>query len=666
MDQDAALIASYRRAGASDSRQEWLLTNGVGGFAMGTLPGINMRRYHGLLIAAASPPVGRVVALHSIIELIDIVRTPGDEPRTYALSSQHFGEEPITHPHGARHLREVTVNLPHAIQWLYSFDGAEVRRTLRLLPQRNCAVVSHELLGGAVSALIRMRPLVGLRNFHALNRAGDESIEAVDHTPTSVRTARGGLALDLMLSAETDGIYVPGDDWWRNFSYVLDRQRGQDFREDVFTPGRFEVTLTKEKPRAEISAELTLPRREAPDAQAAGTSERSATTPRERLECAGSQFIVKRRVGEIDSTSIIAGYPWFADWGRDTMISLPGLLLTTGRFAEAERCLLTFARHMRSGLLPNRFDDHGGAAHYNTVDASLWFIHSVGELLMRSPGAKSRAELIAACRSIIQAYREGTDFGIRMDANDALIAAGDANTQLTWMDAQRDGVTFTPRHGKPIEINALWHHALRVLAQLTESGNEAGDLEALAERAGGSMRELFWCQRTGCCFDVLVPNGDDWIGDDAIRPNQVLTVSLDPSPFDARVQQSIMRVVRERLLTPYGLRTLDPAHPAYKDRFEGDLFARDAAYHQGTVWPWLIGPYCEATLRMGGLTDDAKREVMDVIRPLLAVIDASDEGTCAGQIAEVYDGDPPHRPSGCPAQAWSVAEVLRVLAMVEE
>ena len=343
------------------------------------------------------------------------------------------------------------------------------------------------------------------------------------------------------------------------------------------------------------------------------------------------------------------------------MIALPGLMLCTDRIDEARSCLLMFAQHIKNGLIPNLFDDYGGAAHYNTVDAPLWFVHAV-HALWKSAGQSTGLEapddkLIVACRAIIAAYRNGTDFNIRMD-DDGLITAGDENTQLTWMDARRDGVAFTPRHGKAVEINALWFNALKCLAEMTDSHAEREECNALARQAAHSFRSQFWWEERQCLHDVLPADG-------ALRPNQIFAVSLPHSPLDESQRRAVVKSVGERLLTPFGLRTLDRDDPNYRGRYEGNLFERDRAYHNGTVWPWLIGPYCEAVLRVEKFSPRAKKKVRAIIQPLIDEMQNTAGGRCLNQIAEVYDGDPPHRPSGCPAQAWSVAEVLRIAAMIE-
>jgi predicted glycogen debranching enzyme len=367
--------------------------------------------------------------------------------------------------------------------------------------------------------------------------------------------------------------------------------------------------------------------------------------------------VADRAVAQRWFTTVIAGYPWFGDWGRDTMIALPGLMLCTNRFDEARSCLMLYAQHLRNGLIPNVFDDYGGAAHYNTADASLWFVHAVYALWNWKKQIDD--ELLHACREVIRAYQNGTDFNISMD-KDGLISAGDEGSQLTWMDAKRDGVVFTPRHGKAVEINALWFNALNCLAEMTKDKRERDDLIALSHEAADSFRAKFWWQERACLYDALNPNANQ-----KIRPNQIFAVSLPFSPLNEHQQRAVANIVEQGLLTPFGLRTLDRDDPDYRGRYEGNLFERDRAYHNGTVWPWLIGPFCEAILRVEKSSAASKQRVRSILQPLIDEMSNTEGGRCLGQIAEVYDGDPPHRPSGCPAQAWSVAEVLRILTLIE-
>ena len=358
---------------------------------------------------------------------------------------------------------------------------------------------------------------------------------------------------------------------------------------------------------------------------------------------AANDFVVLRRAPDgSDGTSIIAGYPWFGDWGRDTMISLPGLLFTPGRFQQARQVLSVFASYVSEGMIPNVFDDYTNEPHYNTVDASLWFIHAAFEYRRLSNDEHTfNSTLLPACRAILEGYRKGTRFHIGMDESDCLVTQGDATTQLTWMDAKYDGVVFTPRHGKAVEINALWYHALLLM----------GEVE-LARKAAESFRRAFWISPFRGLRDVV----DGPRRDTSIRPNQIFAVSLPHSPLNDDQQRAVVEVVRRELLTPMGLRTLSASDPRYRGAYRGPQRLRDEAYHNGTVWPWLIGPFLDAYLRVNQRSPAAQEQARQWLRPLIGQMDEY----CIGQIHEICEGDAPHRPVGCFAQAWSVAEVLRL------
>jgi len=654
---------------------EWLLTNGLGGFAMGTLLGANTRRYHALLIASLSPPVRRVVALHSLIEQLVI----GE--RQIELATHQFGPDLTLHPDGFQRLASLTHHAPDRMAWTWQIADATITRELHLLPNCHAADITYTIRNLTQAALLRIRPMTPLRDFHGLLREGDRVPEVFSRGKTGLLLRHNDIAMMIDAFGPDGSQPSPGwkiePDWWRSFSYAVDRDRGQDWQEDVWSPGVVELKLAPARDRVitvRVNVAVETPSGTmwmgGHDTKSSSKEPERAAEPSvmSRLRAAAAQFVVARRNAATggSSTTVIAGYPWFADWGRDTMISLPGLMLTTGRLDEARSTLLTFARAMRNGLLPNLFNDYGGASDYNTVDASLWFVHAVHELWKSGGGKTIDPELLQACHAIVHAYRHGTDYHIGMEP-DSLIAAGDSSTQLTWMDAKRDGVSFTPRHGKPVEINALWHHALLCLAAMTDNPRERDDFTQLAARVAASFRSQFWWDEKQCLHDVLTPiatGGGAFVPDGCLRPNQIFAASLPHSPLTADQQKVLVRTVGERLLTPFGLRTLDPEHPMYRGRYEGDLYRRDSSYHQGTVWPWLIGPFCEALLRTEQFSVKSKHEVRRIITPLLHELDAPGRG-CLDQIAEVYDGDEPHRPSGCPAQAWSVAEVLRVYSMIE-
>jgi predicted glycogen debranching enzyme len=681
-------------------RSEWLLANGLGGFAMGTATGIPERRYHGWLIAATRPPLGRVLALHSCAEWLIVENAPGQgkgEAR-YDLSAYRFAGGTV-HPQGLRAFQSFTADA-QACHWHMAIPEAGIRvtRSLLLAHGTNAASVRYTVDCAGRRARLEVRPFVALRDFHSLLRENGQLSSR--QKPDGVVEVSGGAA-PLMLRAKREdkgaaASFLDQAQWWKNFEYSRDRERGQDCAEDLFSPGAFSFEcpaatqvaleawvpagtshespfrdpwgkeLNKLKRRADevgrpIPSYLTSGRSRARDA--------NDRLPIAEVACAADQFVVKREGTGGSLTSIIAGYPWFSDWGRDTFISMRGLLLCTGRFEEALEVLTEFAALQRRGLVPNCFDDGSGEPEYNTVDGSLWFVHAACEYLRLSADRAGFAKIGRACLNVVDAYRAGTDYDIRMDS-DGLITAGGPGTQLTWMDAKRDGVVFTPRHGKPVEINALWYSGLLELAASVEPDmpERARELRQIAEKTRKSFEPAFWNQDRGCLNDVLLPDGVGWTPNAQVRPNQIFALSQPHSPLNAARQAAVLARVRARLLTPVGLRTLEPSDPGYRRRFEGSLRERDAAYHNGTVWPWLIGPYCEAVLRVGGFSEAAKEEVRAVLAPLIA--EFMERRTTPGpvrQVAEIYDAEPVEgvrRPEGCIAQAWSVAELLRVMTML--
>ncbi|MEJ2701117.1 MAG: amylo-alpha-1,6-glucosidase [Sedimentisphaerales bacterium] len=400
--------------------------------------------------------------------------------------------------------------------------------------------------------------------------------------------------------------------------------------------------------------------RQAKDVSHETPGQAQSPDPLDVLCLAADQFVAKRKVRGDYSTTILAGYPWFADWGRDAFISLPGLLLATGRFEQAKSVLTTFAAAADKGMIPNRFDDYSDTAHFNSVDASLWFINAAFQYLATTGDSETfTRELAPKIRWIVESYQKGTRFGIHANA-DGLIVAGDEHTQLTWMDAKCDGIAFTARYGKAVEVNALWYNALRLLAEFYSGRNEedAGHYESMAAKVEAGFRQCFWNEGKGYLNDYVLPDGS---ADDRLRPNQIFAVSLRFSPLSPEQQKSVVASVQEGLLTPYGLRTLDPHEPDYKGQYSGPLRQRDEAYHQGTVWPYLIGPFVEAYLKVHEFSRESKRQATEFIQPLLLHL-AND--ACLGSVSEICDGDPPHAPKGCFAQAWSVAELIRASRLI--
>jgi predicted glycogen debranching enzyme len=627
---------------------------------------------------------------------------PGQGPgvKRYEVAAYRFAGGTV-HPGGLSAFHSFSL-APGACLWHYVLQdvGVGVSRSLLLARGANAATIRYAVGQVDGRAWLEVRPMVALRDFHSLMR-GDEGLRARTREDGSVEINGGAAPLVLKGHREDDGpapTFVADPQWWRNFEYVKDRERGQGSNEDVFSPGVFVFECV---PETEVRVDAWVPgpegqespfregwlkesrsryklvRTEACSGDAAIVKagralmrESEMILPVEPLVRAADQFVVKRGAAGRALTSIIAGYPWFSDWGRDTFISMRGLLLCTGRFAEALEVLQAFAGMQRRGLIPNCFDDGSGTAQYNTVDASLWFVHAACEYLRVSGDRAGFATVRQACLNVVDGYRDGTDFGIRMDA-DGLIAAGGPDTQLTWMDAKRDGVVFTPRHGKPVEISALWYSGLLVLAGAIEGElpRRARELRQLAELTGRGFGAAFWNAGESCLFDVLTPaGGGRWASNAQVRPNQIFAVSQPFSPLTKEQRAAVVACVRERLLTPVGLRTLDRADPAYVGRYEGPLMQRDAAYHNGTVWPWLIGPYCEAVLRVGEFSEAAKREARAAVEHLISeFMERRETPGPLRQIAEVYDGEPVdgvRRAEGCMAQAWSVGELIRVLAMM--
>jgi predicted glycogen debranching enzyme len=682
----AAALPEYARDGSDQSalrQTEWLLTSGQGGYAMGTALGTPTRRYHGLFIPSLAPPVQREVMLHSLAETV-IIAPGSDREQTVHLTPFAFsgGNLNATCPNLIRFTKTAS-----SCSWRFRIGDVEIDKSLHLSKASagggRAVWITYSVRPGMDMVRLQLRPLVRMQDAHTLLRAGSPDADfRADASQRHVKIQRGWRTLDLACDA---GWFEEGAQWWHNFAYEHERDRGYDWTEDLWSPGSFQLQL-----RAAASGNITIsawtgePPSTRNDSESA-SRDRLTSLIQETLEpltdsvsapdrdrlanliAAADDFVVRRSGNTASGTSIIAGYPWFSDWGRDSMISTCGLLLSTRRFEEARSVLSTFASHRRSGLIPNLFNDQTGEAEYNTADASLWFLHAACEYLRTSEDQEAFETLLKpACLDIIDAYREGTEFNIRMDPVDGLIMAGDATTQLTWMDAKRDGIVFTPRYGKPVELSALWYSGLLGVAAAIKrfQGSRAVQLEQIAKKTAQHFRVLFWNETKACLHDCLEPGSNGtWKPNSQLRPNQVFAVSLARSALSPEQQQTVVRTMKRTLLTPRGLRTLDPADPRYKGRYRGPMLERDAAYHNGTTWPWLLGPLAEAALRVGNFSEKSRTDARDMLLPLVNQLDT----WCPGQLPEVYDGDDspqdPARIGGCPAQAWSVAETLRVLLM---
>ncbi len=592
---------------------------------MGTPSGINTRRYHGILVAATNPPAGRHVLLASL-EL---------EASSEATSAVGFSanQYPGTiFPQGYQYLQSFTVD--DAATWVYKAGDIVLEKSLRLSSGANAATVELKNLGDSKIWLV-VKPLVSHKFYHSNFHENSGYPQHLLLQPE--RTIIEHESIPLILTHEGAN-RIPVQGWYYRFEHEEEQKRGLEARDDLFCPCELHYALRPGEAVKLIAStsEVLRPRPLLP--------KRDATSLRESLIEAGEKFIVETN----SRTSIIAGYPWFADWGRDTMISLPGILLHTGRVTEARKLLVDYASCIQDGLIPNRFGEAGGA-DYNTVDATLWFVNAVYKTLQLEWEQAFARLMLTSLETIFVAHMAGTRYGIHVDPEDCLLSQGAPGLQLTWMDAKIDDWVVTPRHGKPVEVNGLWINALRIMEWVAEKLSEGGEAYArVAAKAEEAFERRFWHESREHYADTVDPL------DLSLRPNQVIAMSLPFAPAKGDLARRALLKVEEKLLTPCGLRTLAPDEPGYCGRFEGKLYDLDAAYHRGTVWPWLMGPFVTAIVKLTGDREKGLQLLQHGKKML--------EEKGMGGISEVYDGDAPQRAGGCPWQAWSVAEYLRALS----
>lgn len=635
------------------SEKEWLVTNGLGGFASGTPIGANIRRYHGILFAALKPPLERILLVSKYEETLEI------DGESFELGVNETAGG--LYPQGNKYLSHFELR-PHPT-FLYHIKDIVVEKTIFMVYGENTTVVKYRLLGKENSRVkIRVRPWLNCRDYHWMTKKKDwpfkyELLEngaifkAYEEAP-EVRILGEGLR------------FQPGPGYWfEGVYYRGEAVRGEERWEDHYVPGEFISAFSGEgtafllataEDRLEFKGkllEIQEEKRLAKLIELAGFRDQSLS----RLVVAADQFIVKRE--STNSKTVIAGYPWFTDWGRDTMIALTGLTLVSNRFTDAKEILRTFALSCQKGLIPNRFPDWNEEPDYNTVDASLWFfIAAYKYWLYTGDGEFVKEELFPVLEKIIDWHIKGTEFDIFLD-DDGLISAGNEKTQLTWMDAKVDEWVVTPRHGKAVEINALWYNALKIMEEFSSKfqGGESKKYLELANKSRSSFVEKFWNSQEACLFDVIMHGEAGEIKDPSIRPNQIIAISLPFSLLDNEKETQIVNKVWSELYTPFGLRSLSPGNPSFHGRYEGDRWQRDGAYHQGTVWSWLMGPFITAFCKVYEGQPDTRELAEKLLRPLLNQL--SDHGI--GSISEIFDGGDPYTPRGCIAQAWGVAEVLR-------
>ncbi len=636
---------------AKASRKEWLLTNGLGGYASSTVAGCHTRRYHGLLVAWRPHVTQRMVLLSKCEE------TLLSNGQKFELSCNQYPG--TVYPQGYQHVKNFT--LREHVTFVYDAGEAVFEKSIALVHGENTVVIKYELLSPEQEGALEVRPLVAFRDYHSLTRENSAVSAHAEKFSSGIKiTPYAGLP---SLYFSHGGFFNDDARWYKNFEYSHERERGLDFQEDLLCYGVFCFPLRVNEPvffvvscdgkYAGIKTEenkniAALFVKEKPPRK------KKSSNPSEivqRIQRGCDAFIVQKG----NYKTVIAGYHWFTDWGRDTMIALRGLTLCTKRHDDAKNILLSFAECVNQGMLPNVFPDAGEEPHYNTVDAALWYFDAIFHYYNATKDDVTLKKCFSVLEDIIRWHKNGTRYNIHMDNNDFLLYAGGEGTQLTWMDAKVGDFVVTPRTGKPVEVNALWYNAVKIMEHFAKTlgkpASVAKDYAELAKKIKENFAKRFWCGENNYLYDVVdaPPKNEN---DDTLRPNQIFALSLAfPVLTDKHKAKKVVDIVREKLLTPYGLRTLSPDDENYRGVYSGGVFERDTAYHQGTVWPWLLGHFADAHYKVYKNKKNARR--------FFAAFEDHLYDAGLGHISEIFDGDPPHLPRGCIAQAWSVAEILR-------
>ncbi len=642
------ILENYEQA----IQNEWLETNGLGGWSGSSVTGCNTRRYHGLLVAATVPPAERMALVSKLDETI----IAGDEK--FELGTNNYGQ--VISPEGYHYLTSFAKDF--FPEFVYDAGGIKLKKTIAMIHGENTVVIMYEVLKASESFTLELLPLLSVRGYHSMMHANEAINRHASYDNNIFKTKAYEGTPDIFIKVP-GGNYNADPQWFYNFNYSVEQYRGLDFIEDLFTHGKFTIELKEgdsigiiistDDPANKDANELLLREKERREALLKGQPNDETL---HQLILAADQFIVKR--GE-DLKTIIAGYHWFTDWGRDTMISLPGLTLSTGRFEDAKKILSAFAKSVSMGMLPNRFQDNGEAPEYNNVDGTLWYFIAVYKYLQQTSDQDFVLnEILPVLKEIIDWHFKGTRYNIHVD-EDGLLYAGEEGQQLTWMDARIGTWVVTPRMGKPVEIQALWYNALKIFSELLQLNNQENDASLVsisAEKAKQSFANKFWYEEGNYLYDVIDPSGAP---DNSIRPNQLFAISL-PFPFiEGEQAKAVLKIVEEELYTPVGLKSLPKTDAHYIPVYGGDAWHRDSSYHEGTVWSWLLGPYIDAIIKVKG--DEGKVEAQKVIDDFKYHLN---EG-CIGSISEIFDAEAPHHSRGCVAQAWSVGEVLRVIKEYE-
>ena len=647
---DKSVLQDFEKA----IQYEWLETNGLGGWSGSTIIGCNSRRYHGLLVSAIAPPTDRMLMLSKLDETL--ITDEG----IFELGTNNYGN--AIHPKGFQFLQHFEKEVFPV--FIFEAGGILLKKTIAMVYGENTVVIYYEVLKAGGAFAMTLLPHLAIRDYHSLIHANRSIITGGNFTENIFSIQPYADKPWLMMSLP-GALYQPHPNWYYNFNYSVEEYRGLDFTEDLFSPGSFSVTLKEDDSFGIVISTDHITGKNAAELLSAERNRRigllknqAVNETYQQLVMAADQFIVQR---DKDLRTVIAGYHWFTDWGRDTMISLPGLCLATGRHEDARKILLAFAGSVSYGMLPNRFLDNGKETEYNNVDGTLWYFIAVYKYLQATNDVDFvLKEIFPVLSNIIDWHFKGTRFNIHV-TSDGLLYAGEKGQQLTWMDARVGDWVVTARMGKPVEIQALWFNALKIFAELLKMNNQHDDADSInlsAEKARKNFLELFWYQEGNYFYDNIDETGN---ADTSLRPNQLFAISLPFSLVEADKAKLVLKKIEEDLYCAVGLRTLPQSDPRYAPFYGGNIYRRDGSYHQGTVWSWLLGAYIDAIMKIGNNSEDAKLRATTVIEKFRYHLN---EG-CIGTVSEIFDAEPPHHPRGCVAQAWGVAEMLRVMKEYE-
>jgi predicted glycogen debranching enzyme len=650
---DKALLQNF----SESCKLEWLETNGLGGWSGSSLTGCNTRRYHGLLMAAIKPPTDRMLLVSRLDESIIL------ENERFDLGTNDYGD--TLFPNGLQYL--ISFRQDIFPEWIYEAAGIRLRKTITMVHGQNTTLIYYEVLKAEDSFHFQLLPLIAARGYHQLQHASNNIFWDVEFKNGIFHNQPFQDAPHIYISVP-GSVYQATNQWYYHLNYLQEKYRGLDYEEDLFNHGLFTVQL-KDGDSLNIIISTENPADQNPDILFETEKNRKLSLIKtvkgdvmRHLVLAADQFVVRREIPAdfnkgpgIALKTIIAGYHWFTDWSRDTMISLPGLCLETGRFEDARKIIEVFAQSVSQGMLPNRFLDNDQPPEYNNVDGTLWYFNAVYAYFLKTNDRQFvLSKILPVLKNIIEWHFKGTRYNIHVDA-DGLLYAGEQGQQLTWMDARVGDLVITPRMGKPVEIEALWYNALKIFETLLLLNGEADEAKGIAGKAvqvKKSFEDKFWFSEGNYLIDVINPDGKP---DYSIRPNQVFALSLPFHLTEGEKAKSVIQILRSKLYTTVGLRSLSTEDPEYKGHYGGNTFLRDSAYHQGTVWSWLLGPYIEAGMKTEG--ESFRKEAIETIAQFASHLN---EG-CIGSVSEIFDGDVPHQPRGCVAQAWGVAEILRVI-----